>query len=43
MNRDLVRTNGVVIDGWPVLVAYSVYALVFYIFASTMTLVFPVA
>jgi hypothetical protein len=42
MNPNLVRANGMVIDGWPVLVACAVYALAFYIFAMTMTSVFPV-
>jgi hypothetical protein len=43
MNTNHVRTNGIVIDGWPVLVAFAVYAIAFYIFAMTMSSVFPVA
>jgi hypothetical protein len=43
MNTNLVRTNGIVIDGWPVLVACAVYAMAFYIFAMTITSVLPVA
>ena len=43
MNTNLVRTNGVVIDGWPILLAYTVYVISFCIFATTMTSVFPVA
>jgi hypothetical protein len=41
MNTNLVRAN--VMDGWPVLVAFAVYAMAFYIFAMTMTSVFPIA
>jgi hypothetical protein len=43
MNPNVVRANGLVVDGWPVLVAFAVYAMAFYIFAITMTSVFPVA
>jgi hypothetical protein len=43
MNTSLVRTNGIVMDGWPVLVAYAVYAMAFCIFAMTMTSVVLVA
>jgi hypothetical protein len=43
VNTNLVRTNGIVIDGWPVLLAYALYAIVFCIFAMTMTSTFPVA
>jgi hypothetical protein len=43
MNTNLVRMNGVVMDCWPVLVAYSTYVISFYIFATTMTSVFLVA
>ena len=43
MKTNLVRTNGLVIDGWPVLVAYAVYVMAFYIFAMMMSSVFLVA
>jgi hypothetical protein len=43
MNTNLVRTNSIVMDGWPVLVACVVYAMAFYIFAKTMTSGFLVA
>ncbi len=42
MNTNLARTTGVM-DGWPILVACAIYAIVFYIFAMTITSVFPVA
>ena len=43
MSTHLVRTNNVVTDGWPVLVAYAVYVISFCIAAATMTSVFLVA
>lgn len=43
MNTNLVRTNGVMIDGWPILLAYTVYVISFCVFATTMTSVFLVA
>jgi hypothetical protein len=43
MNTDLARTNRLVIDGWPVLVAYSAYVISFCIIAMTMTSFFLVA
>jgi hypothetical protein len=43
MNTNLVRTNGMVIDGWPVLLALALYALMFCIFAMTSASIFPVA
>ena len=43
MDTNLVRTNGVVIDGWPILLAYSVYVISFCIFATTMSSFFLVA
>jgi hypothetical protein len=43
MNTNLVRANGIVMDGWPVLIACAVYAMAFYIFAMTMTSISLVA
>jgi hypothetical protein len=43
MNANYVRTNSTVLDGWPVLLAFSLYLMAFYIFAKTMNSVFLVA
>jgi hypothetical protein len=43
MNTNLVRTKDVVMDAWPVLLAYSTYVTLFCIFATTTTSVFLVA
>jgi hypothetical protein len=43
MNTNPIRTNGVVMDGWPMLVAYAAYVILFCIFATTTTSVFLVA
>jgi hypothetical protein len=43
MNINLVRANGIVMNGWPVLVAYAVYAMAFCIFVMTMPSVVLVA
>lgn len=43
MNTNLVRTNDVVMDGWPMLVAYLAYVISFCIFATTMTSTFLAA
>ena len=43
MNTNLVRSNGTVMDGWPLLVALSIYLISFCIFATTMTSVLLVA
>jgi hypothetical protein len=43
MSTNLVRTKGIVLDGWPVLFACAVYAMAFYIFAMTMTSISLVA
>jgi hypothetical protein len=36
MNTNL-RTSRTVVDAWPVLVAFALYAIAFYIFAVMMT------
>jgi hypothetical protein len=43
MNTKFVRTGDVVLDGWPALLAFSIYVISFCIFAATMTSVFLVA
>jgi hypothetical protein len=43
MNTNHVRTTSAVLDGWPVLLAFSLYLMAFYIFAKTMNSVFLVA
>ena len=43
MTTNFVRRNSAVMDGWPVLLAYSAYVISFFIFAMTMTSVLPVA
>ncbi len=43
MKTNLVRTNGLAIDGWAVLLAFAAYAMAFYIFAMTMTSISLVA
>jgi hypothetical protein len=43
MHTNLIRTNRAMMDGWPILVAYSVYVILFCIIATTMTSYFLVA
>jgi hypothetical protein len=42
MNIHLIRVNGTVMDGWPVLVAFALYIVAFGIVAMTAALL-PVA
>jgi hypothetical protein len=43
MNTNLIRTNDVVMDRWPILVAYLACVVSFCIFATTMTSTFLAA
>jgi hypothetical protein len=36
MNSNQIRTNRMVLDGWPILVAFALYLVAFGIFALTM-------
>ena len=42
MNTNLVRAHSK-LDGWPILLVYAAYVILFAIVASTMTSVFLVA
>ncbi len=43
MNRNQIRTNRMVVDWWPILVAFAMYLVAFGIFAMTMVPGIPVA
>jgi hypothetical protein len=43
MNSNRVRTNRIVLDGWPILVAFAMYLLAFGVFAMTMVSGVPLA
>jgi len=43
MSANLVRTNRVMMDGWPIMVAYSAYVISLCIIATTTTSFFLVA
>jgi hypothetical protein len=36
MNSDQVRSNDMVLDGWPILIAFALYLVAFGIVAMTM-------
>jgi len=42
MHSNRIRTNRMVLDGWPILVAFAMYLLAFGIFAMTMVSGIPV-
>jgi hypothetical protein len=43
MNSNQVRSNDLVLDGWPVLIAFALYLVAFGIVAMTMASGTPVA
>jgi len=43
MNSSQIRSNGMVLDRWPILVSFALYLVAFGIFAMTMVSGFPVA
>jgi hypothetical protein len=43
MNSNQVRSNHMVLDGWPILIAFALYLVAFGIVAMTTTTGMPVA
>jgi hypothetical protein len=43
MNSNQVRSNDMVLDGWPILVAFALYLVAFGIVAMTMAAGMPAA
>jgi hypothetical protein len=43
MNTNQVRANEIILDGWPILIAFALYLVAFGIVAVTMASGMPVA
>jgi hypothetical protein len=43
MHTNQVRSNGMVLDGWPILIAFALYLVAFGVVAMTMASGVPVA